>query len=216
MNANPTITGAPAIRCALIRAGPVRMEDGSMVTLLPDTVGYLTAGLSKDTGTVEVFLPVPGVTCIVAWRDVELLDPCKYAGEGARKICIGCFRLLPISEFPYNQNRKDDGRKTRPRCKPCHRRVQGKPLSDKKRERFLERFGPKPGDLWRCPWCRKYSIAYVNVSPVVHHDHDTGEPREIVCDSCNTGTGRFGDDPNNMRYVADRMEDEPDSQQSLL
>ncbi len=29
---------------------------------------------------------------------------------------------------------------------------------------------------------------------VLEHNHKTGEPRGYVCDSCNTGMGRFDDD----------------------
>lgn len=37
------------------------------------------------------------------------------------------------------------------------------------------------------------------------HDHDTGEFRGFLCDNCNVGVGKFGDDPetilNALRYV---------------
>ena len=39
--------------------------------------------------------------------------------------------------------------------------------------------------------CKKYSIAGVNVREAVGHDQETGTPRGLICDSCNTGLGRF-------------------------
>ena len=38
------------------------------------------------------------------------------------------------------------------------------------------------------------SIADVTAKLVKDHDHDTGMARDWICDSCNTGLGRFKDD----------------------
>ena len=45
-----------------------------------------------------------------------------------------------------------------------------------------------------CPVCEKRSIVAVTANIVADHDHDTGMAREWICDSCNTGLGRFKDD----------------------
>ena len=43
---------------------------------------------------------------------------------------------------------------------------------------------------------------------VLDHDHITGKPRAWICDSCNTGLGRFKDDiatiENAIKYLKDR------------
>ena len=46
-------------------------------------------------------------------------------------------------------------------------------------------------------------IAHVNVKIVVDHDQETGMPRGIICDSCNTGLGRF---KNGENLLEDAME----------
>lgn len=84
----------------------------------------------------------------------------------------------------------------RPRCRVCFDEDSGEVMNPTEKQRFLDRHSPNPGDLWRCPLCQRYSIAHVNVKIVVGHDHNIGRPRALICDSCNTGLGRFrnGDD----------------------
>lgn len=40
----------------------------------------------------------------------------------------------------------------------------------------------------------------------VDHDHDTGEVRALLCQTCNTGIGNLKDDPSLMRRAAEYME----------
>ena len=76
-------------------------------------------------------------------------------------------------------------------------------MTPKARKEYLDRYGPRVGDLWQCPVCKKFSIAYVNAKIVVDHDQETGNPRGIICDSCNTGLGRF---KNGENLLEDAME----------
>ena len=39
----------------------------------------------------------------------------------------------------------------------------------------------------------KITIPGVTSKVVLDHDHNTGKPRAWICDSCNTGLGRFKD-----------------------
>jgi hypothetical protein len=40
---------------------------------------------------------------------------------------------------------------------------------------------------------------------VKDHDHKTGKAREWICDSCNTGLGRFKDDVKLMQIAIDYL-----------
>jgi len=51
----------------------------------------------------------------------------------------------------------------------------------------------KPEFFFICPICKKSSIPYITANVVIDHDHKTGDARSWICDSCNTGLGRFKD-----------------------
>ena len=56
------------------------------------------------------------------------------------------------------------------------------------------------------PVCKKYSIAGVNVRITVDHNQETGEPRGLVCDSCNTGLGRFKNGEDHLTSAIEYLE----------
>lgn len=110
--------------------------------------------------------------------------------EFPTKICNVCHILKPTGEFDLNQNAKA-GKTRRPTCKDCRKDIDGVPLktSEKKRMEAI-----KPEVFFVCPICKKASIPGVTANLVIDHDHKTGNAREWICDSCNTGLGRFKDD----------------------
>lgn len=57
----------------------------------------------------------------------------------------------------------------------------------------------KPTIFFVCPICKKASIPGVTANLVIDHDHDTGNARAWICDSCNTGLGTFKDNINFLK-----------------
>ena len=119
----------------------------------------------------------------------------KNTGEKSKnpdtKVCDRCFVLKPIENFDINQT-DAKGRKTRrPSCIDCREIIDGIQLSGEERKK-LEAKSPI-GKISKCPICKKETIAGVT-KWVMDHDHNTGLGRDWLCDSCNTGLGRFKDD----------------------
>ena len=130
-------------------------------------------------------------------------DPTTTGIRTPLKICLSCARLKPLVEYPNNQNNKAGASTTRPRCKDCYEAESGPNLTTKAKRDFKKKVqAPEKGDLWRCPVCRKISIADVNASVRVDHDQERRQPRGLICDSCNTGLGRFknGEDHLQRRH----------------
>ncbi len=132
---------------------------------------------------------------------LEFLDTAKTgrpkgtSTEFPTKICNVCHILKPIEEFDINQNAVA-GKTRRPSCKDCRKIIDGVALksSEEKRMKKIE-----PKTFFVCPICKKASIPGVTANLVIDHDHETGNAREWICDSCNTGFGRFKDNIKLMK-----------------
>lgn len=116
----------------------------------------------------------------------------SMTGDGfSKKVCNVCHRLLDTTNFDKNQNGKDNRSVRRPSCKECRVHIDGVNVSGADRRAFeakkpeLERF--------TCPVCKKTTIPGLTSKVVLDHNHETGKVRGWICDSCNTGLGRFKD-----------------------
>lgn len=123
--------------------------------------------------------------------NVEMFDPLKTGDNFEKKICNVCCKLLPVEQFAKNQNGKNNRTVRRPSCNKCREKIDGVdvPVNEKRKWRKI-----KPNCIiWECPICKKRTIPGVTSKVVLDHDHNTGKPRAWICDSCNTGLGRFKD-----------------------
>ena len=74
----------------------------------------------------------------------------------------------------------------------------------------MEKKRPQRGSDFKCPICTKRSIVGITAKVVADHDHHTGNIRDFICDSCNTGLGRFKNGENYLynaiSYLKERDE----------
>lgn len=125
-------------------------------------------------------------------NDFEIIDVRKTGDGFSKKICNVCHKLKRTSEFAKNQNAKNNRSVRRPSCRNCRVRMEGVGVSRTDRIAWLKK---KPHhEPFECPICKKRTIAGVTSKVVLEHDHRTGKPGGWICDSCNTGLGRFKDD----------------------
>jgi len=133
------------------------------------------------------------------WQEVDLPnnDIIKFKVEETgdafdKKVCNICHKLQDTTQFDRNQNGVNNRPVRRPSCKTCRKILDGMSIKSKTKGIWVKN---KPSMTpFECPVCKKRTIAGVTSKVVLDHNHTTGEPRAWICDSCNTGIGRFKDD----------------------
>lgn len=128
---------------------------------------------------------------------IEEFNPLQTGDQYEKKVCNICNRLLDTENFQKNQNGKNNRSVRRPSCNDCRKIIDGADMTanDKKVWNKI-----KPNFvIWECPICKKRTIPGLTSKVVLDHDHITGKPRAWICDSCNTGLGRFKDDINTIQ-----------------
>lgn len=125
-------------------------------------------------------------------NDIDIIDVRKTGDGFSKKICNVCHKLKKTTDFAKNQNAKNNRSVRRPSCKDCRVKMEGVGVSRTDRIDWLKK---KPNnEPFECPVCNKRTIAGITSKVVLEHDHRTGRPGGWICDSCNTGLGRFKDD----------------------
>ncbi len=135
-------------------------------------------------------------------QNVTFLDITKTGKPYKVKICNICHILKDIDEFDINQTDAKGRKTTRPSCKVCRVDIDGEKLKAAESKK-LDAIKPKL--IFTCPICEKMSIVGITANLVKDHDHKTGNAREWICDSCNTGLGRFKDNIKLLEKVIDYL-----------
>lgn len=156
--------------------------------IVKNSVGYVKE--IKKT-KIKVFFIGKMIEVIVEISKLNYLDVSKTGKPHKYKICNVCHVLKEdYKEFDINQTDASGRKTTRPTCINCRRKIDGTALkkSEKKRMESV-----RPEIFFICPLCQKASIPGVTAKLVIDHNHETGNARAWICDSCNTGLGRFKD-----------------------
>lgn len=140
---------------------------------------------------------------------IDAVQPIEIKKTGDRfdkKICNICHCLLPVGRFAINQNNQW-GPVRRPSCADCRTKIDKRAPKTSQAKR-MEKNRPRKGTAFKCPICQKRSIVGVTASIVADHNHHTGDIRDFICDSCNTGLGRFKNGENYLKnaiaYLGER------------
>lgn len=147
-------------------------------------------------------------TCVtdVPRTEFEFFNPTEVGDAFPKKVCNVCQRYLDTTLFEYNQNAIGGRRVRRPSCRDCRIIIDGvhaNPAEIRRWERTRPSLVP-----FKCPICGKTTIPDLTSKVVLDHDHNTGAIRGWICDSCNTGIGRFKDDIDLLKKAISYLEDQ--------
>jgi len=153
-----------------------------------NSVGFVEKITSSK---VKVFFIGKNIETDIELSKIKFLDVTKTGKPHKYKICNVCHILKEdYKDFDINQTDAQGRKTTRPTCTECRKDIDGVPLKASEKKRMSE---IKPEKFFICPICKKSSIPYITANLVIDHNHETGNAREWICDSCNTGLGRFKD-----------------------
>jgi hypothetical protein len=146
----------------------------------------------NNIDTLSIYFIVSNKTLTIAKELLEFFDPLQTGDAFSKKVCNVCHRLLDTEKFDKNQNGINNRTIRRPSCDICRKNIDGVPLNLKEKSKWNK---IKPNlEPFECPICKKRTIPGLTSKVVLDHNHKTGDARGWICDSCNTGIGRFKDD----------------------
>jgi hypothetical protein len=177
----------------------IRISDDILVET--NDVGIVLPEANRDG---SIFMVRLWQNVILHERDYNVFNQ-KRTGDGFEtKICNVCHKLLPTINFARNQNGVNNRPVRRPSCQECRIILEGEDMAPTDRREWERR---KPHNTpFECPICSKRTIAGVTCRIVLDHNHTTGNIRGWICDSCNTGIGRFKDDIALLRRAIQFLE----------
>lgn len=155
-----------------------------------NSVGVIENIINKNL--VKIFFVGKRLELDILINALTLLDVTKTGKPHEMKICNVCHILKKdFVDFEVNQTDALGRKTTRPSCRNCRIDIDGVKLLNSEKRRMLIN---KPNKFFVCPICEKGSIPGITANLVIDHNHENGLAREWLCDSCNTGLGRFKDD----------------------
>ena len=160
--------------------------------------------LALNGDDVSVFFIGTNITLTTGVENIAYLDLKKTGKPYPQKVCNICHKLKNNNDFDINQTDAKGRKTSRPSCKECRVDIDGAHLLPLEKRRMNS---SKPSGIFTCPICEKTSIIGVTANIVIDHSHISGRARLWICDSCNTGLGRFKDDIILLRKVIKYLED---------
>jgi hypothetical protein len=174
---------------------------------------------TNDVGVMQreegefVYVYFPGLNKEVKLHSNSLvkIDATKFGDSFPQKICNVCHKIYKTSDFDLNQNGKNNRPVRRPSCKQCRKIIDGVNMTAAEKKKWG---ALKPNHIdFECPICKKVTIPGVTSKVVLNHDHTTGVASGWICDSCNTGLGRFKDDVKILKQAIDYLESASQAQE---
>lgn len=148
--------------------------------------------VGEKTNQFEVQFVYKDIKTFIDKDKLVIFDPLETGDGHPHKVCNVCHKYLPTEQFARNQNGINNRIIRRPSCNACREIIDGVDMTTKDKREWNSR---KPNmEIWECPICHKKTIPGLTSKIVLDHDHETGRVRGWICDSCNTGIGRFKDD----------------------
>lgn len=184
----------------------IKVNDFVVLTKSVDGIEVNSVGFVEDIrGTkAKVFFIGRLKKVLIDESGIKFLDVNKTGKPYKYKICNVCHILKEdYKNFDINQTDASGRKTTRPTCTECRKLIDGAALKVSERKRMG---AEKPKTFFVCPICKKASIPGVTAHLVIDHDHFTGNARAWICDSCNTGLGRFKDDIELLKGVIKYLE----------
>jgi len=171
------------------------------VFLKKDEIGFV----NRQSGDLlSVYFMQSKSTVTVERKDVEFFDPSKTGDAFPKKVCNICQRLLDTAKFSKNQTGLNNRVVRRPSCDDCRVEIDG--VNPPKAE-TVKWENKKPYLMpFECPICKKTTIPGLTSKVVLDHDHKDGKIRGWICESCNTGLGRFKDDINLLQRAIEYLQ----------
>jgi len=158
--------------------------------LIKNSVGVVEEVISNEVS--KIFFIGNRIEIELNNVDIDFLNIAETGKPHKFKVCNVCHILKEdFVDFEINQTDAQGRKTTRPSCRNCRLNIDGVKLLSSERKRMLE---IKPNKFFVCPICEKGSIPDITANLVIDHNHENGMARAWLCDSCNTGLGRFKDD----------------------